>query len=121
MSNLLRSKNYEEFRNSLRSFVSPAQNFIYADLEGNIGYQTPGRTPIRKNGHTGKFPVHSNGSFAWEGYVPFDELPHAYNPPEGFIASANNRVPPQGFPHMLLNDHDWAVRSVIEVLIVGSC
>ncbi len=98
-----RAQDFEGFRNALRTFVAPAQNFIFADHAGNIGYQMPGVVPRRAAGHTGLFPVAGNGSWAWQrdgdanhtlSRVLFDDMPRAYNPPKDFFASANNRVTP---------------------------
>jgi len=81
--------------------------YFYADVEGNIGYQTPGLTPIRKLGHTGKYPVHSNESFDWQGFLPFDLLPSVLNPKEDFIVSGNNKVAPPEYPYTIINEYDW--------------
>eukprot|EP01114_Cavostelium_apophysatum_P012683 TRINITY_DN2897_c0_g1_i5.p1 TRINITY_DN2897_c0_g1~~TRINITY_DN2897_c0_g1_i5.p1 ORF type:complete len:723 (+),score=186.55 TRINITY_DN2897_c0_g1_i5:265-2169(+) len=101
------AKNWEEFREAMKLYIIPSMNFVYADRAGNIGYQCPGRVPIRKLGHTGKYPVHSNDSFDWQGYIPFEELPHTLNPPEGFIATANNKVTPSNYNYTLLADNDY--------------
>ncbi len=86
---LNQAKNWEEFRAALRRFPGPGQNFVYADTEGNIGYQATGRLPIRKT-YPGNVPVDGlAGSYEWEGYIPFDDLPSAYNPASGIIVSAN--------------------------------
>lgn len=84
--------NWTEFRNSLRDWDVPSQNFVYADVDGNIGYQAPGQIPVRRSGD-GRFPVPGwTGEYEWTGFVPFDELPSVLNPPEGFIATANQPV-----------------------------
>jgi penicillin amidase len=87
--------------------VAPSQNWVYADINGNIGYQCPGLIPIRVSGHTGMVPVPGNGSYDWLGYIPFDSLPFSLNPSEGFIATANNKVPPNNYNYTILNDYDW--------------
>lgn len=94
------AKNWNDFTNAMRDFSDPSQNFIYADTKGNIGYFMPGSIPIR-NGWTGAFPVVDDAAHQWQGYIPFDKLPHMYNPPEGFIASANNKVVPDDYPYLL--------------------
>lgn len=95
---LNRATNWEEFRAAARFFDVPAQNLIYADTEGNIGYQTPGNIPIRAEGHTGLLPVDgSTDQYEWKGYIPFDDLPRALNPERGFIASANEAVVPLAY------------------------
>ena len=74
------AQNWEEFRAAARDFHVPAQNLLYADVDGNIGYQTPGDIPIRKKGD-GTLPVPGwTGEYDWTGFIPFDELPYAYNP-----------------------------------------
>lgn len=80
---------------------------MFADIYGNISYQVPGLTPIRKPGHSGKYPVSSNDSLDWQGYVPFDKLPYISNPVEGFVVTANNKVVPSSYPYTILNDNDW--------------
>jgi len=83
--------NWQEFRAALSKWSVPGQNFVYADREGNVGYQMTGDQPIRKQGD-GKVPVPgATGQYDWSGYVPFDDLPRAYNPPDHFIATANNK------------------------------
>jgi penicillin amidase len=99
--------NWEEFVDALRLYVSPSQNFVYADVDGNIGYYAPGRIPIRAEGHNGMLPVPGwDSSAEWQGHIPFDRLPHTLNPPEGFVATANNRVVGEDYPYLLSND--WA-------------
>lgn len=83
------AKNWTEFRTALKRFPGPGQNFVYADIDGNIGYQATGKLPIRTN-YSGDLPVDgSSGEFEWQGYIPFEELPTAYNPPSGMVVTAN--------------------------------
>ncbi len=90
-----KANNWTDFRNAASFFDVPAQNLIYADVDGNIGYQTPGRIPIRAEGHSGLLPVDgTTDKYEWKGYIPFDDLPRAYNPPRGYIATANQAVVP---------------------------
>ncbi len=90
--------NWEDFRDAARLWDTPAQNMIYADIEGNIGYQTPSNVPIRAAGHSGLLPVDgSTDRYDWHGYVPFDNLPSVYNPERGFIATANQALVPFGY------------------------
>jgi penicillin G amidase len=87
-----RARNWQEFREALRGFSTPAQNFVYADVDGNIGYQIPGYWPKRAQNHTGLVPVPGwTGEYEWQGYVPFEDLPSVYNPAAGYVATANNR------------------------------
>lgn len=86
---LNRAKNWTEFRNALKRFAGPGQNFVYADKEGNIGYQATGFLPIREN-FNGDVPVDgSTGEFEWKGYIPFEDLPSSFNPPTGMIVTGN--------------------------------
>ncbi len=85
------AKNWDDFRQALSEWDVPGQNFVYADKDGNIGYQMTGQVPIRKKGD-GSAPVPGwTGEYDWSGYVPFDDLPRAYNPPDHFIATANQK------------------------------
>ncbi len=100
------ASNWEEFREAASKFHVPAQNLIYADIEGNIAYQMPGRVPIRANGD-GRYPVPGwTDEYAWTGYIPFEELPYVVNPESGYIATANNRVSPWNYPYHIT--YDWA-------------
>lgn len=101
---LNRAKNWTEFTAALEKFAAPLQNFAYADIDGHIGFYTPGRLPIRKNGD-GRLPVPGwTGEFDWIGFVPFDEMPHRFDPPDGRIVNANNRVAGGSFPHLITAD-----------------
>lgn len=87
-----RAQNWEEFRTALRDWTVPSQNFVYADVDGNIGYQMPSNVPIRAKGD-GSLPVPGwTEEYQWQGYIPFEELPYSFNPPQGFIATANQPV-----------------------------
>ena len=99
--------NWDEFREALRYWDAPSQNFVYADVDGNIGYQSPGLIPIRAAYHQGLMPaVGWTGEYEWGGFIPFDELPSVYNPPAGFIATANNKVAPDEYPYHIA--YEWA-------------
>jgi penicillin amidase len=101
------ASNWEEFREALQYWDVPSQNFVFADLDGNIGYQTPGKIPIRAEGHQGLVPVPGwTGEYEWQGYIPFEEMPNVYNPPTGFIATANNKVVPDDYPYHIA--YEWA-------------
>ncbi len=99
--------NWDEFREALSYWDVPSQNFVYADVDGNIGYQSPGRIPIRAPGHQGLVPVPGwTGEYEWQGFIPFEELPNVYNPPTGFVATANNKVVTDDYPYHLA--YEWA-------------
>ena len=96
-----RAQGWKDFRAAAKRFTVPSQNLVYADVEGNIGYQAPGAIPIRSRGD-GRWPVPGwDGKHEWKGYVPFDALPKELNPDEGFIVTANNRVVGEEYPFML--------------------
>jgi len=87
-----KARNWEEFRNLMKRVWGPAQNAVYADVDGNIGYVMAARVPIRKKGR-GEIPVPGDtDDYEWTGYLPFDQLPQALNPDSGLIVTANARV-----------------------------
>ena len=100
------AQDWESFRDALRFWDAPSQNFVYADVDGNIGYQTPGKIPIRAQGD-GTVPVPGwTGDYEWTGYIPFDELPFVFNPPTHFVVTANNKVVADDYPYLLSTE--WA-------------
>ncbi|HLB47337.1 MAG TPA: penicillin acylase family protein [Anaerolineales bacterium] len=106
-----RAQNWDEFRNALRDWGVPSQNFVYADVDGNIGYQAPGLIPIRRN-HDGLLPVPGwADDYEWQGYIPFEELPYSYNPPQGYIVTANNAVVGPDYPYLISLDWDSGYRA----------
>jgi penicillin amidase len=95
------ASNWQEFTAALQDFAVPMQNFVYADVEGNIGYYAAGLVPIRKQGN-GAVPVPgSTDDYDWMGFIPFEGLPHSYNPPSGTIATANGRIVPDNYPFFI--------------------
>jgi penicillin amidase len=113
-----RAQNWDEFREALRFWDVPSQNFVYADVDGNIGYQAPGNIPIRSKGD-GRWPVPGwTGEYEWTGYVPFDELPSAFNPAQGFLATANQAVVGDGYRYLLGTDWAYGYRAdrIVDVL-----
>lgn len=113
-----RAQNFTEFRTALRDFDAPSQNVVYADVDGNIGYQVPGNIPIRRQGD-GRLPVPGwTDAYEWTGYIPFDELPYAYNPPQGYIATANNAVVDDTYPYLLGTDWDpgYRARRIVDMI-----
>ena len=91
------ARNWSEFTAALRDFIVPSQNFVYGDVDGHIGYYAPGHFPIRAAGDGTTISDGWTGEDEWTGWIPFDELPHAYDPPEHFIASANQKTVPNGY------------------------
>ncbi len=103
---LNQASNYQEYRDALRYWDIPSQNVIYADQEGNIAYQMPGRIPIRRSGY-GLVPAPGwTDEYEWLGWIPFEELPALFNPDRGFIATANEAIVDPAYPHYLTRD--WA-------------
>ena len=93
------ASNWTEFRAALSKWDVPGQNFVYADTQGNIGYQMTELLPIRKSGNGSVPAIGWTGESDWTGFVPFDDLPRSYNPPEHFIATANNKNFGPGFKY----------------------
>lgn len=101
-----RAHNWEEFRKALARHKMPAENFVYADVDGNIGYQAAGLSPVRSN-WPGLLPVPGwAGEYEWKGWFSLDDLPHAFNPASGFLATANNDVLPPGEKRPI--GYDWS-------------
>lgn len=93
------ARNWSEFTAALSRFPGPGSNFVYADVDGNIGYQAAGRFPIRRT-YDGDVPADGgSGDFEWQGFIPFDQLPSVYNPPSGMIVSANQNPFPEDYPY----------------------
>ncbi len=106
-----RAQNWDDFRQAARAFSVPAQNLVYADVDGNIGYQMPGLIPIRANGD-GRLPVPGwTDDYEWTGYIPFEQLPFAFNPPSGYIVTANNAVVSPTYPYLITTDWDYGFRA----------
>ncbi|MDP9445033.1 MAG: penicillin acylase family protein [Actinomycetota bacterium] len=103
---------WEEFRAAARDFEVPAQNLVYADVDGHIGYQAPGRIPIRRTG-TGDWPVPGwNPAYEWaDDVVPFDALPHVVDPEIGYIVTANQAVAAPSYPYYLGSSWSYGYRS----------
>lgn len=114
------AENWDDFRGALEKFAVPAQNFVYADVDGNIGYQTPGRIPIRAGGD-GLFPVPGwTDEYEWLGYIPFEDLPSSFNPPQGYLVTANNAVVGQEYEYSISKTWDLGYRAQrIENLLKG--
>ena len=99
------------FRHAAGLFDVPAQNLVYADTAGNIGYQAPGKLPIRGKGD-GSMPQPGwDPAYDWKGFIPFAKLPVLYNPADGYIVTANNAIVGQKYPYFLTNDWDYGWRA----------
>ncbi|MEU1971778.1 penicillin acylase family protein [Microbacterium sp. NPDC019599] len=112
------AQDFAGFRAAAELFDVPAQNLIFADVEGNIGYQTPGRLPIRGAGD-GSMPQPGwDSTYDWQGYIPFEELPVSFNPDEGYIVTANNAIVDRDYPYLLTNDWDygWRAARIVELI-----
>ncbi|MEI6116524.1 MAG: penicillin acylase family protein [Burkholderiales bacterium] len=90
------AKNWDEFRGAIRHAVW-GTNYLYADVDGNIGWQSAGRVPVRPN-HDGLMPVPASGDYPWEGILPLEQMPGEFNPLRGWIASANQMPFPDDWP-----------------------
>jgi penicillin amidase len=103
---LNRARNWKEFTSAIRHFGGATQNFVYADVDGHIGYYGAGVIPIRKSGD-GSLPYDgSKDDGEWTGWIPFEKLPHVYDPPSGMIVTANARVVGRDYAYHLT--HGWS-------------
>jgi penicillin G amidase len=109
------AQNFAQFRDAARGFAVPAQNLLYADTLGHIGYQAPGQVPIRASSTPGAPPGYTpapgwDPRYDWTGFVPFEQMPTAYDPPEGYIVAANQAVTASSTP-FLTTEWDYGYRS----------
>lgn len=116
---LNKSRNWKEFKESIRMFDAPSNNFVYADRYGNIGYYLSGKIPLRKR-ESALFPYPGwleDGQ--WRGYIAEEEKPTLYNPETGYIATANNNILPEGYPHFVSLDWDapFRIKRIEELLL----
>lgn len=120
---LMRARDFGEFRQSLNAWVSPMLNMVYGDVEGNIAWRPAGKIPKRPNWN-GLLPVPGDGRYEWDGFIDPELLPWRINPPEGFVASANEMNVPSDWPHEQFPiGHEWAepsrARRIHEALSSG--
>ncbi len=106
-----RAGSWDEFTKALSRFPGPGQNFVYADVDGNIGYHATGHLPIRRT-YDGDLPVDgSSGQNEWDGYIPFDQLPQSFNPPTGLIVTANQNPFPGEYAYRVSGGFAMPYRS----------
>ena len=101
------AKTWEEFRLACTYSNIPGENMIWADREGNIGWQAVGIAPVRRN-WSGLVPVPGDGRYEWDGYLPINAKPNVLNPPEGFFATANSNLTPEDFPYRDAIGWEWS-------------
>ena len=99
-----RAQNWDQFEAAVARWKVPSENLVYADVQGNIGEHSAGLAPVRK--WTGLLPVPGASRHEWTGFVPISELPHSFNPKDGFIATANHKMIPDHYPHNI--GFEWA-------------
>jgi penicillin amidase len=112
-------RDFTEFREAFRGYGAPSQNAVYADVDGHIGYVLPGLIPIRDGVRTGdRVRDGASGTEEWTGYIPFDELPWQYDPPSGFIVTANNASVDTTYPYHIASDFDpgWRAQEILDRL-----
>jgi penicillin amidase len=115
------AQNWDDFRKAFSQLDAPGQNVVFADVDGNIGYQTTGRVPIRAAGD-GSLPVNGvDNAHEWTGFIPFDKLPSIYNPPSGVIATANGRITPDDYKYSISTEWEapWRTERIYHVLESG--
>jgi penicillin amidase len=116
---LNRAKDWNEFKKALGTYGGATQNFVYADVKGNIGWYAAGRIPIRKAGD-GAVPYDgATNDGEWTGSIPFEELPHLYNPAEGFIVTANQRIVGTSYKYAQVSRDaapPWRARRIYDLL-----
>ncbi len=101
------ARTWEEFREACSYSNIPGENMVWADVKGNIGWQAVGIAPIRPRS-SGLVPVPGDGRYEWAGYLPIRSKPNAYNPAEGFIATANNNLTREDYPFRDAIGWSWA-------------
>jgi penicillin G amidase len=106
-----RAKDWADFRTALRDWAVAIFNFVYADVNGHIGYQMAGRIPIRGRVVPG-FRDANAAADQWQGYIPYDEMPRMYDPPSGYVASANQRIVPDDSPQPIYGAYSQGHRGV---------
>ncbi|MEW2384669.1 penicillin acylase family protein [Micromonospora sp. NPDC047707] len=112
--------NWTEFRAAAALFEVPAQNIVYADVDGNIGYQSPGRIPVRGKGDGRWMAPGWDSAYDWKGFIPFAELPSVLNPTDGYLVTANQAVVGPTYQRFLTSDWSYGYRSQRIRDLIGS-
>jgi len=122
--NITKARNFQEFRDALRSYVAPMQNMVFANIDGEIGFIAPAQIPIRGDAHEtyGLLPTPAwKPENAWTGTIPFEELPQTFNPESGKIVTANNKIVSDSYPYSITRQWDLPYRAErIEELLAAS-
>ena len=95
------AKNWDDFKEAVSYATAPGLNIVYADIEDNIGYYTSGKNPMKTKDVAALPQVGWSGEADWKRFVPFDEMPHVFNPEKGYVLTCNNKIEPENFPHFL--------------------
>jgi penicillin amidase len=114
-----RARDWAGFRTALRDWSIAIFNFVYADSSGHVGYQMAGRIPIRGRVVPG-YRQATNPADQWRGHIQFDDLPHMFDPPSGYVASANQRIVPDDFPQPIYGAYSQGHRGVRIAEALGS-
>ena len=96
-----KARNWDDFKNAIKTFRATSQNIVYADVNGNIGLYCAAGVPIREKGTGVVIMPGWTDKYDWKGFVPFEELPHSYNPESGTLCSANNKTVGDGYPYYI--------------------
>ncbi|HEY3570453.1 MAG TPA: penicillin acylase family protein [Thermoanaerobaculia bacterium] len=119
---LNRATDWPSFHQALEAWETPSVNFVYADMDGHIAYQSTGRIPIRAAGHQGLVPVPGwDGRSEWQGFIPYEQMPRSVDPPSGFIVTANNKVVGDDYPYSIAYDmaDPYRAQRITELLAAG--
>ncbi len=104
------ARNFQDFLNALKYFGAPAQNFVYADINGNIGYKAAGNIPLRHYQMPFLPQAGNSSKYVWQSFIPYESLPQSYNPSSAFIATANNKTTTNNFPYYISNLYEPSSR-----------
>lgn len=106
---LNQAQNWQEFVAGMEKHYTPSENMVYADVDGNIGWFGGSIAPLRNRPDwSGLLPVPGHGDFEWNGFLPTSSLPKAFNPPEGYIATANEYNLPYDYPYKDMAARTWS-------------